>query len=214
VPGPRTRPRLGEMARTYAEILREPRFLTATTVIAGAVGALYAQATFLPFVLMHRVGLSPAEFGFGMLFQTGSYFAASLLARPLMARVGAERLVAPGVVCCALGGLALTLLLFWQPTFARVMGPVAFYAFGIGLLMPAMMTAAMAPFPKAGGAAASMMGFIQMGAGLVVGSLGALMGDPVRAMATLIPMMGFACVLGYLAYRRRVRVEGPPLARR
>ncbi|TPE53958.1 multidrug effflux MFS transporter [Amaricoccus solimangrovi] len=214
VRGPRRGPRLGAIARTYLEILREPRFLTATTVIAGALGALYAQATFLPFILMHRVGLTPAEFGLGMLMQSGSYFAASLVARPLMARVGAERLVGPGVLCCAAGGLGLTLLLFWEPSFARVMGPVAISAFGIGFVMPAMMTAAMAPFPKAGGAAASMMGFIQMGSGLVAGSLGAMMGDPVLAMGTVIPAMGLICCLAYLAHRRRLRAEGPPLARR
>ncbi|PZQ50507.1 MAG: Bcr/CflA family drug resistance efflux transporter [Rhodovulum sulfidophilum] len=210
-PGPRRRPNLGAVTKVYVEILREPRFLSATAVIAGAVGALYAQATFLPFVLMHGVGLSPAEFGLGMLFQTGAYFAASLAARPLMGRFGAERLVAPGVGLCVLGGLGLTLLLAWEPSFLRVMVPVAIYAAGIGLVMPAMMTASMAPFPKAGGAAASMTGFIQMGSGLVVGSLGALMGDPVLAMATLIPLMGLGCCLGYLAYRRLVRSAGPAL---
>ena len=210
-PGPRTRPKLGAMAQVYAAILSEPRFLAATTVFAAAVGALYAQATFLPFILMGHVGLTPAQFGLGMLFQTGAYFLACLAARPLMERFGAERLVLPGVLLCALGGAALTLLLVREPSFLGVMGPVAIYACGIGFVMPAMMTAAMAPFPRAGGAAASMMGFIQMGAGLVVGSLGALMGDPVRAMGTLIPMMGLVCCLGYLAYRRQVRREGGPL---
>ncbi len=211
-PEPRPSLRLGSMARAYAAILAEPRFLAATTVFAGAVGALYAQATFLPFILMHRVGLSPAEFGFGMLFQTGSYFVACIVARPLMERFGAERLVAPGVALCALGGALLTLLLVREPSFLGVMGPVALYACGIGFVMPAMMTRAMAPFPKTAGAAASMMGFIQMGSGLVVGSIGALMGDPTRAMGTLIPMMALICCLGYFAYRRQVRRDGGPIA--
>lgn len=210
-PGPRRRPNPRTVARVYGEILREPRFLTSAIVIAGAVGALYAQATFLPFVLMGRVGLSPAEFGAGMLLQTGAYFAASLAARPLMARFGAERLVGPGVICCALGGLGLTLLLVWEPSYLRVMVPVGIYAAGIGFVMPAMMTAAMAPFPRAGGAAAAMTGFIQMGSGLVIGSLGALMGDPVLAIATLIPLMGLICCLGYLAHRRLLRTRGPAL---
>lgn len=211
VPGPRTRPRLGAMARVYATILAEPRFRTATVVFASALGALYAQATFLPFILMHRVGLTPAQFGLGMLFQTGSYFVACLVAKPLMERVGAERLVGPGVLLIAIGSLSLTLLLVRPPSFLGVMGPVGVFATGIGFVMPAMMTAAMAPFPRAAGAAASMLGFIQMGSGLVMGSLGALMGDPVLAMATLIPLMGLACCLGYVAYRRRLRRDGPPI---
>ena len=42
-----------------------------------------------------------------------------------------------------------------------------------------------------------MMGFLQLGLGLAVGSLGAAIGDPVRAMALLIPAMGAAACLLY-----------------
>ena len=41
------------------------------------------------------------------------------------------------------------------------------------------------------------MGFLQLGLGLAVGTLGAAIGDPVRAMALLIPAMGAAACLLY-----------------
>jgi DHA1 family bicyclomycin/chloramphenicol resistance-like MFS transporter len=65
-----------------------------------------------------------------------------------------------------------------------------------------MSTAALAPFGRAAGAAASMLGFIQMGAGLLMGSLGALMGNAVIAMGTLIPFMGLTACLSFAVYRK------------
>jgi DHA1 family bicyclomycin/chloramphenicol resistance-like MFS transporter len=197
------------LAAAYAEVLGSRHFLVTAGIVASAVGAIYAQATFLPFILMDRVGLSPTMFGLGMLFQTGSFLAGSLVMRALMRRTSAYSLVGPGLVFVALGSLGSALLLVWEPSFLRVMGPVACYAFGIGFVMPAMTTAALTPFPRIAGAAAAMMGFLQMGSGLVVGSLGALVGDPVLAMGALIPLMGATACLLYRVYRRHPHPAEP-----
>jgi DHA1 family bicyclomycin/chloramphenicol resistance-like MFS transporter len=187
----------GALAAAYAHVLADRRFLVAAGIVSCAIGALYAQATFLPFILMARVGLSPAEFGLGMLFQSGSFLLGSLLTRSLMERVGAARLVAPGLGFIALGSAGLLLLNLNDPSFLGVMLPVAAYAVGIAFVMPATTTAALAPFPEHAGAAAAMMGFLQMGLGLAVGTLGAALGDPVRAMGCLIPAMGASACLLY-----------------
>ena len=209
VPADRARLRFGSLWASYRELLGSRHFLACSGVVAGSIGALYAQATFLPFILMQRVGLSPAEFGLSMLFQSGSFFAGSLLVRALMRRVSAYGLVAPGLGLIALGSLGVLTLLVRPPSLLHVMLPVAVYAAGIAFVMPAMTTAALAPFPRIAGAAAALMGFLQMGAGLVMGSLGALMGDPLLAMGTLIPLMGaFAC-LAYVDYRRHPQRAGP-----
>ena len=101
------------------------------------------------------------------------------------------------------------MLLVWEPSFLKVMVPVAFYAFGIAFVLPGMTTAALAPFPRIAGSASSMMGFIQMGSGLAVGSFGALLGDPVVAMGALIPMMGVTACLLYRVYRRLSHLAEP-----
>jgi DHA1 family bicyclomycin/chloramphenicol resistance-like MFS transporter len=189
------------LATAYAAILGDRRFLTAAGIVSCAVGALYAQATFLPFILMDRVGLSPTAFGLGMLLQSGSFFAGSLATRALMDRRGAAGLVAPGLGFIAAGSLGLLLLNVREPSFLGVMGPVGLYAVGIAFVMPATTTAALAPFPGNAGAAAAMMGFLQMGLGLAVGTLGAALGDPVRAMGLLIPLMGASAFLLYRVRR-------------
>jgi len=208
----RSRLSVRALGAAYGELLGSRQFLSASGVIAGSIGALYAQSTFLPFILIDRVGLSPAAFGLGMVLQTGSFFFGSLVTRALMDRIGAERLVGPGLACIAAGGSGAALVLVWEPTFLHVMGPVGLSAFGIALMMPAITTGALAPFPHIAGAAAALMGFMQMGAGLLGGSLGALLGDPVRAFGLVVPAMGLIACLAHASYRRR-RAAGRPVRR-
>ncbi|MCB1418539.1 MAG: multidrug effflux MFS transporter [Notoacmeibacter sp.] len=193
--------RLSTLGRSYLTLLAHTHFMLTSMIMACTVGALYAQATFLPFILMSRVGLTPSQFGFSMIAQSGTFFLGALLVRSLMRRTSAARLVAPGLLLIGVGSALQTLLNFWEPSLLRVMGPVAVYACGIAFVMPAMTTACLAPHGKIAGAASALMGFMQMGLGLLMGAAGALMGDPVRAMGTLIPLMGASSILCWLAYR-------------
>lgn len=195
----------GALVGTYGMVLGDARFRAAATVVAGALGAIYAQSTFLPFILMGPVGLTPAEFGAGMLFQSGAFIGGSLVVARIMRRRGAEAAVAPGLVLVALGSLGSALLHVWEPSFLRVMIPVAIFAVGIAFVLPAMTTAALAPFPSNAGAASAMLGFLQMGSGLVVGLLGAWLGNAVWSMGTLIPAMGGVSCLGFLLGKRLER---------
>ncbi|WP_246040002.1 multidrug effflux MFS transporter [Sulfitobacter sabulilitoris] len=198
----RSRLNFRALGQSYAMLLTNRHFLTTATVMGGALGALYAQATFLPFILMGAVGLGAAQFGVGMLLQSGSFFVGSLVVRSLMQRMKSDDLVPIGLGFIALGSVGMVSSLIWTPSFLGVMIPVGIYAFGIAFVMPAMSTAALAPFGRNAGAAASMLGFFQMGSGLLMGSLGAAMGDAVIAMAILIPIMGAAACVAYVLYRR------------
>lgn len=189
--------------RAYSTLLKSRYFLTSSFVIAGSTGALYTQATILPFVLMDRVGLSPAQFGIGMLMQSGMFFLGSLSVRHLLSRFGANRLVPVGLCFVALGGLLLAVLLtIAPPTFLRVMGPVGLFSYGIAFIMPAMMTASLAPFPHIAGSASALGGFMQMGGGLLGGSVAALIADPVLAMSIVVPAMGAIAITAWLIWRR------------
>jgi DHA1 family bicyclomycin/chloramphenicol resistance-like MFS transporter len=202
VPDPsRIRPR--SLAHAYRTLLADPYFLLCSVVMGGATGALYTQATVLPFILMDRVGLTPTLFGASMLMQSGSFLAGSVAVRLLMGRASAFRLVPAGLVFIGLGSLGLAIgLRAFEPSFLGVMGPVAVYAFGIAFVMPAMLTASLAGFPRIAGAASSMSGFFQMGGGLCGSLVAALIGEPVVALATVIPAMGLAAILAWAFWRR------------
>lgn len=205
----RIRPRA--LLRSYRTLLGDAYFMLSSLTVAGATGALFTQATVLPFILMNRVGLTATEFGVGMLLQSGSFFAGSLVVRRLMGRFSAFRLVPAGLIFIAAGSVGLAALLrLYEPSFMLVMAPVALYAFGIAFVMPAMSTASVAPFPHMAGSAASMSGFLQMAGGLAGGLIAAGLGDPVVAMSTVIPAMGLAAIASWLAWRL---VPEPALAR-
>lgn len=194
------RPR--RLAASYWQLLTSLRFITASIATGTSTGGIYTLAAVLPFVLINRAGLSPEAFGIGMVGQTGSYFVGSLVARRLIRRQGADSIVPFGMLMVALGSVLLAVFaLTREPTYLSVMVPVGCYAFGISLVMPAMTTAALHPFPKTAGSASAMMGFIQMGSGFAGGAVAALFVDPVVAMAVVIPAMGAVSIAAYAVYR-------------
>lgn len=194
--------RVGPILAGYAALATSRRFVSATLVMAGAVGALYGQATMLPFVLIGTVGLTPTEFGVGMLMQSGFFFAGTVCVRLLMRKVAPARIVLPGLCFIGIASILIALASHLvTPSFLSVMGPVGIYAFGIAFVMPYMMTAAMEPFPEIAGSASAAMGFIQMGAGFLAGLLAAAIGMPLFAFGTIIPAMGLMAILSYVWYR-------------
>lgn len=189
------------LLRSYGALLSSRQFVTASLTNAGAPGALYALATMLPFVMMNRVGLTPTQYGLAMLMQTLSFLAGSLVMRRLMRRYRADQMTPVGLVLIALGSLALAIgMRLAEPNFYNVMVPVALYAAGIGFVISPMTTAALAPFPAIAGAASALFGFLQMGAGLLGGTVAAMMGDPVEALGTVIPALGLLSVVSWIIW--------------
>lgn len=189
------------LAGSYWMLLTSRQFMTASLTNAGGPGALYALATMLPFVMMNRIGLSPTQFGLAMLMQTMSFLGGSLVMRFLMRHHRADRMTPIGLTLIAMASIALAVLMrVAEPGFFTVMAPVAFYAAGIGFIMSPMTTAALAPFPQIAGAASALFGFMQMGAGLLGGTVAALMGDPIEALGTVIPALGMMSVLSWIVW--------------
>lgn len=185
----------------YAEVLSNPRFMLASLVIGGSIGALYAQATMLPFVLIGEVGLTPTRFGLGMLVQTGSYLFGSLALRQVSDRISGHRAAVIGLCFSGAGGLLMIAsVALLPPGFLSIMVPVGICTFGIAFISPHIITAGMAPFPHIAGSASAMMGFVQMGCGFLGGLAAAAIGKPLLAFGTIIPAMEFMAIASYLAY--------------
>lgn len=209
---PETRPphdpsnqRSRSLLASYATLIRDPRFLRPSIVMACSIGSIYTLATILPFVLIDRAGMTPVQFGFAMLAQSGAFLAGSVLMRSLLKTVDAHRLVPIGLALTALGALGLPILaLSFEPTFFTVMGPTALLAFGIPFVMPSMLTESLAPFPHIAGAASALGGFLQMGAGLVGSAIAAAMGDAVMALYTVTPTLAIMAVVTQVLLRHAV----------
>lgn len=202
VPDP-SRARPGRVLVTYGRLTVDPRFMLPSLVTGGAVGALYTQATMLPFILIEMVGLSPSQYGFAMLMQTGFYFLGSVTLRMVGGRLGGNGAVAAGLAFCAVGAAMMAVFSrIAEPSLLTVMIPVSFTTFGIALLTPHIITVTLAPFPRVAGSASAMMGFIQMGAGFALGLAGALFSSPLIAYGTILPAMHLTAILAYCLFRR------------
>ncbi len=195
----RSRIRPVRLLTAYATLISDLRVLFCALVLGGCVGALYAQSTMLPFVLINRVGLTPSQFGLGMLMQSGFYFAGSVALRFLSRRLGEKGSLRTGLALVGIGGamIALSVRLI-EPTFLSIMGPVAVCSFGIAFVIPYITTAGLQPHPEIAGSAAALLGFVQMGSGFLGGLAAATLGDPLTAFGTIIPVMEFTAILAYL----------------
>jgi MFS transporter, DHA1 family, multidrug resistance protein len=190
------------LARGYMEVASNARFIAASLILSGSIGALYAQSTMLPFILINRVGLTPTQFGIGMLMQSGAYLLGSLTLKLVASRLGGSRAALFGISLCGLGGLVMALsVAFVEPHYLTIMGPVAICTFGLAFLTPHVVTVSMAPFAHVAGSASAMTGFLQMSAGFLGGVTAAAMGDPLHAFGVIIPTMEFCAVTGFLWLR-------------
>ncbi|MFK4769991.1 MULTISPECIES: multidrug effflux MFS transporter [Rhizobiaceae] len=190
------------LVKTYAGLITDLRFLFPSLILGGSIGALYAQGTMLPFVLIDVVGLSPTQFGLGMLAQTGSYLTGSITLRMISGRISGPAAVAIGIGFCGTGGFLMLLSVhLLDPNFLSIMVPVGICTFGIAFLTPHVVTSGLAAFPKVAGSASALMGFIQMGGGFVGGLVAATFANPLTSFGTIIPIMEFTAVAAYLANR-------------
>ncbi len=190
------------LAINYMTLLSDRKFMAPSVLLGMCLGNIYAMATVLPFVMIHDVGLTPAQFGVGMMMQSLSFIAGTLVTGRLLKYFDAEKLVPIGIVgMIAASALMAILLRLHEPTYLIVMGPVGFFAFSVAFILPATFTSAMRDFPHIAGASSSMMGFMQFGGGILGSLLIASLGNPLFGMSTIIPAMPVLGVILYVLLR-------------
>lgn len=201
------------LLRNYGTLLCDPRFMRPALAMGFAISLFYTMATIMPFVLIGTIGLSPSQFGYAMLLQSLGFGGGVALTSVLLRRFDASRLISFGFSCMALAAVALVALPFLvSANIAAVMGPVMLLAFGIALMMPAMSTEAIAHYPRTAGAASALMGFLQMGGGFIGSLFAAALGDPLLALAIVVPISAIAGPIFYIALTgsARRRTDNPP----
>ncbi|OYX70301.1 MAG: Bcr/CflA family drug resistance efflux transporter [Rhizobiales bacterium 32-66-11] len=188
----------------YRTLFLDRGFMRMSLLIGFTLGGIYTLAAILPFVLIEKIGLSPTQFGFAMICQTGAYMLGTIVAGRLMKKIDAVRLIPVGLGCAlvAAAGLVVVPPLF-PHAFLGIMGPVALWAFGVAILLPGSTTLGLAGFPTMAGSAAALMGFMQIGGGFVGSVVASTFGDPTVALMLVVPGMGSIALLCFVLLRPR-----------
>ena len=156
-------------------------------------GALFSFISAAPFVLIGQMGHAPVMFGvFFAMVMLGFITGASLSARISQTRTPAQ-MVRLGTAVMALGGVVMFAsgLSGIEHALALVI-PMAVIMMGTGLMRPNSIAGAMAGFRDRAGAASALLGFLQMGGGVLAGIVGAVFAvEAVTLAPTAFAIAGF-----------------------
>ena len=174
-------------------------------MLCAQVG-IFAFVANSAFTLMRGMGVTPPTyamlFAVVMLGQIAGAWASSRL----VVRLGIARLLRVGTALAAVSGSVAALLAwagFAHP--AAVVLPFMGFLCATALIMPSATAAALTPFPRAAGAASSLMGATQFVLGASVATLlGALYDGSARPMATCSAVAGLAAFIVERWWVRRV----------
>ncbi len=178
---------------TFGMLLRDPNYTSNVALGAGAFAGGYAWLSGSAFVLQDLHHLSPVEFAVVFAISSIGFLIGNTLAARLSMRRGLNFTISIGagallfasvflVAAMALGFNSVPMLTF----------PNIIFLSGMGLVMPQSMASAMMKFRRHAGAASSLAGFIQQGAGGISAAVvGYFMGATEWPVVWGVASMGF-----------------------
>jgi DHA1 family bicyclomycin/chloramphenicol resistance-like MFS transporter len=196
VPAERRSAHPADIARTFAAILAEKRFLAPFTLVLCSHLGILAWVSSSAFVLVSGLGVSTLGYGFAfaavMLGQISGAWASSRL----VLRVGIARLLRAGAaLMLAGGGAAAALAWAGVAHWSAVVVPFMVFLFGTALIVPNATAAALTPFPGSAGTASSLIGAVGFTVGAILSATLGLAFD-----GTARPLTSVAAVAGLAAF--------------
>jgi DHA1 family bicyclomycin/chloramphenicol resistance-like MFS transporter len=199
----RAAPSFAGLLRNYARVASHRVFIANMAVGCLAYGGLFAWIAGSPFVLQSVFGFSPFAFALAYATSCLGFVLGSTLATRLVLRLGLDRTAGLGALACgvaAIGMLIAATGFFPEPI---LIGAMAFYLGGLGLLQSQTVAAALTPFPNDAGTASALIGFLQQCAGAIVGGIvGTLTGASVWPMSLAVAITGGGALTFWITTRR------------
>ena len=190
------------IARTFVQILREPRFVAPFLLVLCCHVGILAWVSNSALTLIRGMGVSPPAYGIMFAIVATGQILGAAAGTQLLRWLGSRGVMRLGAMLLLVAGGAAAVLAWagvahWQ----AVVPPFALFLFGSALLIPTATAAALTPFPAAAGSASSLMGAIGFTAGALVSTLlGAVFDGSARPMATVAAIAGVAAFAFYRSF--------------
>lgn len=201
----------GYLARAYAGVLTNLRFLTICLSLTAAFSGLFIYVLSAPVFLMRHLGVP--ETGFLWLFGplTAGIVVGNSLASRMAGRVAPMRTVTWGcaIMLASAGANALGNALL-QPALPWAVVPLFFYMVGMSLNVPSLTLKAMDCFPDKRGLAASCQSFIQSTGSSVSSAAAPLLWGTSLRLATSQLLCGLTAALLALHIARQAAHAAKP----
>jgi DHA1 family bicyclomycin/chloramphenicol resistance-like MFS transporter len=182
-----------EIARGLGAILSDRRFQGPLLVFLSCQMGILAWVAASAFTLAH-MGVALDAYGWMFAGVMLGQIAGAWVASRFVLRFGSARLMRGGSWLVLGGGLAVAAFA-WAGAehWLALVAPFAVLLFGTALILPSATALALSPFPKAAGAASSLIGAIGFTAGAALSTLlGALFDGTARPMGTAAALAGLA----------------------
>lgn len=153
------------LARSYAQIVGNPRFLRLTAAGAFNFGALFLYIASAPAFVVDLLKLNERQFGWFFIPMIGGMMLGAFVSGRAAGRISGTRLANLGFACCgaaAVANIAYNLLVP-VPSVPWAVLPMSLNAFGVALVFPILTLAILDMYPRQRGGASSLQAF----AGLV-----------------------------------------------
>lgn len=192
---------------SFGVCLRSLPFRAYTAICCLCFAGLFAYISGTSFVLQQHYGLSQTTFGIAFAATALSFVGGTMIGTRLSGRFGLVRGLGFGTALNAAGGLLILAGALFGPGHPlEILLPMMIYMVGVGIGMPQGTAGAMMPFPERAGAASSLLGVLQMGAGAISGLVaGHLLSESVWPFAAVIALCGCAALAVDLMTRRARR---------
>ena len=180
----------------YLGLFQHRGFLGFMITHSIAYAGLYCFVAGAPYYFIDSLDIKPSSYGVIAAVAMSGFLTGSTAARYAIPKWGMQRviLVSLGIMLCAPAILVGLGLLGWLPVPVIVVIQFAYW-FGGGFLAPNTAAGVMMSHPRAAGAAAAVLGFVQMCAAAAVASMQGLVYD-----GTVFPLVGMQLFLGLTAW--------------
>jgi DHA1 family bicyclomycin/chloramphenicol resistance-like MFS transporter len=196
-----------ELLRSYGSLFRSRLFWGYTLATSFVSAVFFAFLAGAPYVTIELMGRSPAEYGFYFAIVPSGYILGNFVTGRFAGSVGSNRMILTGtlMVLASVATMAAVFAAgFLHPTSLFV--PMFFIGAGNGLVLPSGIAGAVSVKPDLAGAAAGLVGSLQIGFGALVAPLvGAALETTVWPLITIMTVCSLLAIaaFGLVAGQRR-----------